>query len=329
MRKYKVGMIGHRGHYGYVTVALPELPEVEITAVSGGGKDSAEPLIAAAAEHGFFPEVYQDYRELLDSAHVDVVCIDGPFELHAEMCVAALNRGIHVFCEKPIALTLDELERVKQAYAGSRAEIISMVGLRGEAAFLTAYDAVSHGAVGKVEMVTARKSYKLGVRPEFYRHRASYGGTIPWVGSHAIDWIYWFGGAEFQTVSAVHSRSGNRNHGDLESSALCMFTLKNGVLAGASIDYLRPSGAPTHGDDRVRAAGSDGVIEVTDSRVKLIDADGERELPLLPGCNIFTNFIHQLRHAGGPALVNAHDTFVLTEACLRARDAADRAERGE
>ena len=90
----------------------------------------------------------------------------------------------------------------------------------------------------------------------FFRTRSSYGGTIPWVGIHAIDWIRWFAGREFVTVRASHSTRHNFDHDELEVTALCHFTLEQDVFASANIDYLRPRGAPTHGDDRVRVAGT-------------------------------------------------------------------------
>ena len=55
-----------------------------------------------------------------------------------------------------------------------------------------------------------------------------------------------------------------RDIGDLEVTAQLMMTLENGVSAQVSADYLRPANAATHGDDRVRAAGTHGVIEVRD-----------------------------------------------------------------
>ena len=68
---------------------------------------------------------------------------------------------------------------------------------------------------------------------------------IPWVGSHGVDWIRWFSDQEFLSVYASHSKKHNKNHGDLEVSALCHFNLSNEVFASLSIDYLRPNNAPT------------------------------------------------------------------------------------
>lgn len=321
----KLCMIGKRGHAYYVFESIHEVPGMTIPCISGGGDDPA-PLLELAEKNGFHPEVRGDWKQMLDEFHPDVVCVDGPFELHAEMCAEALKRNIHVFCEKPIALTLEQLDMVRAAHAAGSARIVSMVGLRYEPAFLQAARMVHSGAIGKVKSIRAQKSYKLGSRPEFYRHRETYGGTIPWVGSHALDWILYFSRDTFLSVTAIQSAEDNAGHGDLEVVAQCQFRMRSGILASAGIDYLRPQSAPTHGDDRVRAAGTEGVIEVRDGRIILIDKDGKREItPDAPDRHLFSDFLLELS-GGRPSLVSDDETFELTRSCLLAQQAADSGE---
>jgi len=319
----KICIIGVRGHHHYVFDELAKLPEVEIVGVSSGCSDDIAPLVAKCKAAGLAPAVYDDYSAMLDELKLDAVVINGPFNLHAQMSIDALERGLHVFCEKPVALTLADLERLEATY--SRTDglfLMSMVGLRYDPGFMTAWQAVNRGAVGKVKLINTRKSYKLGTRPDFFKHRETYGGTIPWVGSHALDWIYWFSGSEFESVMATHTDEDNFGNGDLEIAAQCQFVMKNGVQASASIDYLRPLSAPTHGDDRVRVAGTEGVLEVANGRVMLIDAQGERELPLVFSDGVFSDFMNHVQ-GRSRALTSAEDTFRLTRACLLARESAD------
>ncbi len=319
----KLCMIGSRGHCAYVFESITEVPDVTVTAVSPGCEDDPSRLLAMSERAGFHPELHGDWRTMLDKAAPDVVCIDGPFDKHAEMCIEALRRNIHVFCEKPIALTLEDLDRIQQAHAGSSARIVSMVGLRYDPAFYQAARMVHEGAVGKVKLIRAQKSYKLGTRPDFYRKRETYGGTIPWVGSHALDWILYFTQDTFRSVTAVQTAEDNQGNGDLEIAALCQFVTRSGILASASIDYLRPVSASTHGDDRVRVAGTDGVLEVANGKITLIDAGGERSFtPETPDRKLFSDFILELE-GGRPAIVSDAETFELTRACLLAREAAD------
>jgi len=58
---------------------------------------------------GYLPRIYSHVTEALEHLAPSVVCIDGPFDQHASMSLAALERDAHVFAEKPCALSLDEL----------------------------------------------------------------------------------------------------------------------------------------------------------------------------------------------------------------------------
>lgn len=321
----KLCLIGSRGHVGYALADLPGLGHVRVEGICAGtADDGVEKLADWCAANGHTPGVHDDYREMLDSVCPDMVVVDGPFERHAEMCVECFVRGIHVFCEKPVAIELDDLARVQRAYAASSVQFAGMMGLRYEPAFYSAWLAVRDGRIGEVRMVNTRKSYRLGTRPEFYHHRSSYGGTIPWVGSHAIDWILWFAGKSCLSVNSVHSCNANRGHGDMEMTAMCQMVLDGDVFGSVSMDFLRPSNAPTHGDDRVRVAGSNGVIEVRDGRVFLIEegAGGEVEIPAVCDRRVFADFVGQVEGKGA-GLISAEETIELTRICLLARQSAD------
>jgi len=321
----KLCMIGVRGHYGYVLDGLQQLPQVQVVGISAGtDEDDPGDLVRWCSEHGHQPRLFDDYRKMLDDTEPDIVSIDGPFERHAEMCIEAFARGIHVFCEKPVATELEDLARVRQAYAACDVHLASMMGLRYDPAFYTAWQAVVEGAIGELRIISTRKSYRLGQRAPFYRSRESYGGTIPWVGSHAIDWIRWLSQRPFRTVYASHTTRANSEHGELEISALCHFTLADDVFASVSIDYLRPETAPTHGDDRLRAAGTEGIIEVRHGETFLCNGSQEGELKMEVGCErkIFPDFV---AHVEGTtkALIDGEDALAVTEASLLARQSAD------
>jgi len=319
----KLCMIGTRGHAYYVFGSIHEIPDMEVSGVCSGSSDDVAQLKEMAEKAGFRPAVFDDWQKMLLEVQPDVVCVDGPFTEHAAMAIFALEHNINVFCEKPPALTMEDLHRLEKAYSAGRAHLRLMVGLRYEAPFQQALTMVQQGEIGEVRLINTQKSYKLGERPDYYRERKTYGGTIPWVGSHALDWILAFSGANFVSVTAAHSTAANRGHGDLEATCLCQFVMDSGVLASATIDFLRPGGAPTHGDDRVRVVGTEGVIEVRDGKIFLTDIDGLQEIAVAePARRLFSDFMEELR-SGRPALFSDRDSFALARACLLAREAAD------
>ena len=324
----RICLIGGHGHVDYALRVIAQRPEVRVVgAAPGSAGEDPGPLYQKCAAAGQQVEKFEDYRAMLDRLAPDIAVIAPYVGDHAGVAAEALRRRLHVFLEKPLATTLADLEMLREEYRQAGVHLAAMFGLRHEPPFLAAKQAVAGGAIGSVRLIQAQKSYKLGRRPPDYHHRATYGGTIPWVGSHAVDWIHWLSGEKFQTVYAAHSVRENRGHGDLEMTALCQFTLTNQVFAVASLDYLRPESASTHGDDRIRLAGTKGVLEVRDGRAYLINDEtkGLQELPLPPGREIFADFLAQVEGKGN-CLVSAQDSFYVTEACLRARESADTGE---
>ena len=72
---------------------------------------------------------------------------------------------------------------------------------------------------------------------------------MPWVGIHAMHWIYFVTGLNFSEANSVTSNLENFNNGDLETAAAATFIMENGAIATVSADYYRPASAPTWDDD--------------------------------------------------------------------------------
>jgi predicted dehydrogenase len=321
----KIGLIGSTGHVSIATGGLRELQGIEVAGMApGSAGESMEKAAQLLDKAGFSAPRYDDGLRLIQEAKPDLVVIACHFGDHARYAEEALRRGMHVFVEKPVATTLADLEKVRLAYDTAGTRLAAMFGSRTTPAFRTAYQAVRQGKIGRIRLVQAQKSYRLGIRKAPYLSRDTYGGTIPWVGSHAIDWVLWFTGERFRSVYATHSREENRGHGDLEMSAQCQFVMTGGIAASVSVDYLRPESAPTHGDDRIRIAGTEGVLEIRDQEVLLIngEASGIQKLKLLESRNLFAEFVHSIE-GRGECTVSAEESFLCTEACLKARQSAD------
>jgi predicted dehydrogenase len=324
----KIAIIGTRGHYREVLREAGKTPEAQIVAVApgGAGDDDVTPILESCRSNGVAePRVFDDYRNMLDTALPDIVVICGPLELHAAMSITAIERDIHVLTEKPAALTLSDLAALQDTCERHpKVHLAGMMFSRYTPGFYTAWRMIHLGAVGDIRLIDARKSYKLGKRPAYYQHRETYGGTIPWVGSHAIDWILWLGGHQIESVYATHSTAHNGDNRSLESSALCHFTLAGGRAASVSVDFFRPENAPTHGDDWARIVGTEGIMEVRPDKVTLINSDGNGAAPVDTACDRrpLEDF---LAHIDGKraALIDRKATLEMTRACLVARQSAD------
>jgi predicted dehydrogenase len=198
-----------------------------------------------------------------------------------------------------------------------------MLSYRYHPEFYAAWKAVSEGLIGDPLLITAQKSYKVGLRHPMYTHRATYGGTIPWVAIHGLDWIHWFSGGRISEVIASHTSAGNHGHGEMESSGACLLRFAPAGCATLSFDYFRPGSAPTHGDDRLRIAGEKGIVEVAGGEAVLMTGDREaRRLEKEEPLSIFAQFVHHVED-GTPLRITAQDAFSISDLALRCREAAD------
>ncbi len=319
VQNMKIGIIGTCGHGG---TAFAAKTPVEFVGMASGGHvcDTAK----SSAQRRDLP-FYEDWRELLDK--VDAIIVDTVFGDNAKIAAEVLRRGIPVYGEKPAATTFEDLALLEEAAKSGGVPYFSMLTLRFDPWFTTAKTLCDSGAIGRPLLVTGQKSYKLGTRPAFYSERSSYGGTIPWIGIHVIDQALWLTGLSCTDVSGWHSRVANGGNGTMESAATVNMTLEKSVEVQLHMDYLRPSNAPSHGDDRIRIAGDKGVIEVRGNAVWLINSenDGKEPMPLVETPPIFDHFIKYVQNidARSDALYAGIDGFEATRIALKALKCAD------
>ena len=300
----RVCFIGACGHSRQAYKYLKTRADVEFVGMAA--EDAREGLAAS-----FSPEIpfFGDWREMLDAARPNLAVISPIFGHTGRVIRACAARGIDVFAEKPVAADLDELEAVAAAVRESGIRFSAMHYLRYDPAFYHAARLVREGEIGEVRMITAQKSYRFGRRPEWYGDRECYVGTIPWVGIHAMDWIYHFTGRRFLSVT------GQCFGRDPEMAAICQFQMEGGVLAAMNLDYFRPEGAPSHGDDRVRCVGTEGIIEVCGGEIRLMNRRGNSVFVPKEAPELLEEFL-----CGGG--ISAEEVFYLTRVALAARDAA-------
>lgn len=316
-----IAIIGSSGHYPYALEALRLRGDLSLSAIAPGSpREDITPLADAVRDRGLAPRAYGDYRTLLDSEQIDLAVVNPWFCDAASVSVECLRRGLHVFSEKPLATDLKQLDELTRAWEASGCALGAMFNLRYCAWFKTVRKAVDDGLIGEVRQLHGQKSYKLGVRPEVYLNRETFGGIIPWVAIHAVDWVLQLGG-RCEWVAGVQSNRRNRGQGDLEITSALMMQMENGVIGTVTADFLRPDGAPRHDDDRLRVTGTEGMLEALNGQVFIEDAHSRRELPLETGKNCLLVMLDAL---GTPdSRRQALDAIEATRVSLLAREAGD------
>ncbi|MGD8239517.1 MAG: Gfo/Idh/MocA family oxidoreductase [Armatimonadota bacterium] len=319
-----VAIIGLKGHQGVVLEGIAQMPDVRLAAAADDSEEALARIKGSPAADAD-TKTYGDHSEMLDKEYVHIAVHCGTDGGRADVLVECARRGLHTVSEKPLAMTLDELGAVREAVAQSDVRLSMLLTMRLEPMYAGVREAIAAGRIGEVVLATMQKSYKLGNRPEWQRDRRTFSGVIPFIGIHALDLIRWSTGREFTEAMAYQSNAAHPELRDMEDNATVALKLDNGGSASARLDYCRPATAPTHGDDRLRVAGSEGVIEARGaaSSVTLMTQDeAPHELPLADGDNLFVDFVRSIG-GRGESRIPAEDCFRMTEIVLKARAAAE------
>jgi predicted dehydrogenase len=323
-QKVRLALIGLAGHIGEILDPMDRLPDLKLVAI----QDPDPQLAAQVAEgkHGAGARLYRDWRELLNRESLDMVGVCGANGERAEIVLECAKRKIHIVAEKPLAITVADLDRIRQAVAQSGVHLTMLISMRFEARYRAIQQIVEAGEIGEVAQIAAQKSYKLGERAEWMRNRATYGGTIPFIAVHMVDLMRFTSGRELVEAVSFEGRVGHPELRDMENTTATIFRLDNRGTAALHMDYLRPDTAPSWGDDRLRLAGTRGVVEYQAATgVTLITGErAPREIRNLPpDGSLFLDFLESVYH-GVPAGLSLTDIYRVNEIVLAARDSADR-----
>jgi predicted dehydrogenase len=272
--------------------------------------------------------IFDDFDRLLDEYRPDALSIGAIYARNGDYVARALQRDIPIGSDKPIAATWEQLDRIRKLVAEKPSRILlTEFDLRARAPFRAARDVVRDGRIGEPILATAQKSYRFGTRPDWYRRREEYGGTMLWIASHGIDLIRFATGKEIVGVTGLQGNLSRPDFATAEDHVTALLKLSNGGSGVAHADFLRPSRTAVHGDDRLRVAGSKGIVEVRAGHCTLLGEDGD-ELAIPQDASYKPVHLELLAALRGEKsdLYSTAESLATAEAILHARDAADRQE---
>ena len=269
MRKLNIGIVG-AGRIGKVHAAsiTYHIPQAQIVRVS----DVFEPSAKALAETYGVPAYSTDYMEIINDPEIDAVLVCSPTPTHADISIAAMKAGKHVFCEKPVDLTIGKIKKT--------AEVAKETGRKLQIGFNRRFDhnhgkvqqMAANGTLGNVELIKITSRDPEPPSPEY---AASSGGLYIDMMIHDFDMAMFLAGCDVTEVyamgtSLVDPRIGEA--GDVDT-AIVTLTFENGALG--VIDNSRRA---AYGyDQRVEVFGSLGMAAGEndgDSTVKVSTAAG-------------------------------------------------------
>ena len=325
----KLGLIGCSDHWRSYAAALKALPELEVAAVAAAAPDESLQRFDDAPGVTAQTRRFDTPAALLAAGGVDAVQVSTRADLICAWVVAALERGIPALAEKPFAFSLEELSLLHQVARRTRVPVSAMHGQRATPLIARACEIVKAGGIGTPLVAHNQKSYRWGnSRPQAYKDRSTFPGTAAWIGIHAFDWLLWILGDRFESVTAHGSNSAHPNYPAVESQSGYLFQLTDNGIATVTVDYLRPEAAPTHGDERIRIAGTEGVVEISTGYAwgTLIDQHGVHELTGAEPRPWFAEWLRRavlLEDAPDGPIHPQWEIFRATEVALKAQLALD------
>lgn len=280
--RVRLGVIGVGSRGSLLLEYLLRTPGVEVAALCDDYPPHLQQAMAAA---GGKPKAFADYRQLLAMPGIDGVVIATPLHLHAPMCLDALQADKHVFCEKSLALTIDECKAI--ARAASASPRVFQVGHQRlfSAAFLHAHDLVRSGHIGPVTQIRAswhrNNDWRRPVPdPALERklnwrlYRASSGGLMTELASHHLQVANWF--LDAAPLSCVGYGSVNRWKDGREAydNVNVLFRYRDGV----TFVYDSLASNRFHGLE-IQIMGAKGTIEGESGRFYMEQPDAAPATP--------------------------------------------------
>ena len=183
---------------------------------------------------------YTDFDRMLRDPDVTVVAIHTPNALHAEQAIAAARAGKHVFCDKPMATTVADAERILGACEAAGVSLGMNFHSRFMPCFIDLKRILERGEIGEVRLVQIEASpgARPGGRQGTWRVDAALAGlgTTMSIGVHIFDILRYLLSSEIETVSALFDTP----RGVMEEIDLATLRFRNAVMAQVSIHEKTP-----------------------------------------------------------------------------------------
>ena len=269
MNKLSIGIVG-AGRIGNVHAEsiTYHIPEAEVVMVTDVIEASAKRL----AERFGIPKFSSNYMDIINDPAIDAVLVCSPTPTHADITIAALKAGKHVFCEKPVHTSIEKIKEVAQVAAETGKKLQIGFNRRFDHNHRHVQQLAQNGTLGNIEIIKITSRDPEPPSPEY---AASSGGLYIDMMIHDFDMAMFLAGSDVTEVyamgtSLVDKRIGEA--GDVDT-AIVTLTFENGALG--VIDNSRRA---AYGyDQRVEVFGSLGMAADEndgDSTVKVSTAAG-------------------------------------------------------
>ena len=282
----RVGIVGAGGIAQYYHV--PYYRRCKNVRVVAACDVSAAALEQMKSKHGI-KNLFHDYRELLQMDDLDIISICTSNDMHHPVAMAAIEKGLDIFCEKPLAMTLAEAREMYEAAKAKGIRTGVNFSHRRTPAAQLAREIIASGALGQIEYVAAIYAVggaKYAEHPGTWRNdrtRAGFGGMGD-MGAHIIDMMRWWLDADITAVTGqtrtfvperISRETGKPMRVTTEDQGMILVSYSNGAMGYFCGSY----GFTGRGyDQRAEVYGTQGGLMYSQQRPNELDVYPDPEV---------------------------------------------------
>ena len=250
----KIGLVGCGGLGSRHAANVERIEGAELVAVCDHERASAAVLANKLSSQ---PAVYDNHQTMLSEQSPDAVLVVTPNFVHSPITVDAATSGAHVFCEKPMALTIEDCDAMIDAADNAGAFLMIGYVRRFQNAYREMKRLIDEGQIGEIRMA---HTVRLGTGAPggvagWQLDRDRYGGLFS-MHSHELDQLTWMAG-DVHAVQAV-MRYDDASDNTVEESIFINLEFNSGAIGSLSSSRIYPGGSYELG-----VAGTKGSVKIT------------------------------------------------------------------
>ncbi|KPJ62982.1 MAG: hypothetical protein AMS15_02145 [Planctomycetes bacterium DG_23] len=252
----RIGVIGVGTQGTRHIECFRQIPRAEVVAAA----DIDQARLKEVCARYEIKAAFTDYHQMVKEAEMDAVSIVLPDDMHLEPALAAIDAGLDLLVEKPLATKVEEAEAIVKAAREKGVRLMTNFSNRWQQPVALVKEAYVAGDLGKPVYVYARLSNTLMVPTEMIRPWVKRTSLPFWLMSHTVDRVRWIYGAEAKKVYGI-SRSGVlKSMGiDVEDIYLATVEWDNGAFSTFESSWILPTSLPANIDSKMMFIFTEGA----------------------------------------------------------------------
>jgi glucose-fructose oxidoreductase len=249
---------------GYAVVGLGDLTQQAVLPAFARAAENSRLVAVVASDRARAQAVaqefraaayhYDEFRQCLQRDDVNVVYLTTPNSMHCDYAVEAARAGVHVLCEKPMAVMADECRRMIRTAQTNRTKLMMAYRLQFHPAHAKALELVRSGAVGAPKTITTSFTTRIEDADDPRLQRRLGGGSVYDLGVSCIHAARTLFGSEPAQVMAMTGRTSRRFGGDVDEGTVALIRFPDERLAELHTSFGEEPTAT------LRILGEDGWI---------------------------------------------------------------------